>query len=192
LPAVSNTESEQEVLTLKNIRIMATIKYVVKENKTIGTHSFYCVPQSYSTLNYSDMAEEVSEGLGISPDIIGTIIKRYMRVAIRSVQRGHRVKLGDELVVYPQISCSVKDELNDDGTVKKAATADMLNVSNARSTIGATISQAVQQSFAQSVSWKRVTEKADEEETPTDTTDPTTDPDQQGGGTEGGGTDPNE
>lgn len=178
---------------------MATIKYVVKENKTIGTHSFYCVPQSYSTLNYSDIAEEVSEGLGISPDIIGTIIKRYMRVAIRSVQRGHRVKLGDELVVYPQISCSVKDELNDDGTVKKVATADMLNVSNARSTIGATISQAVQQQFAQSVSWKRVTEKADEETTddttaPTDTTDPTDDT--QGGGTggngEGGGTDPNE
>ncbi len=178
---------------------MATIKYVVKENKTIGTHSFYCVPQSYSTLTYADMAEEVSEGLGISPDIIGTIIKRYMRVAIRSVQRGHRVKLGDELVVYPQISCSVKDELNDDGTVKKAATADMLNVQNARSTIGATIAQAVQQSFAQSVSWKRVTEKSDEEETPTDTTDPTTNPtnpDDQGGGGEGGGSgesaDPNE
>lgn len=178
---------------------MATIKYVVKENKTIGTHSFYCVPQSYSTLNYSDIAEEVSEGLGISPDIIGTIIKRYMRVAIRSVQRGHRVKLGDELVVYPQISCSVKDELNDDGTVKKVATADMLNVQNAKSTIGATIAQSVQQSFAQSVSWKRVTEKADEETTddttaPTDTTDPTDDT--QGGGTggngEGGGTDPNE
>lgn len=172
---------------------MATIKYVVKENKTIGTHSFYCVPQSYSTLTYSDMAEEVSEGLGISPDIIGTIIKRYMRVAIRNVQRGHRVKLGDELVVYPQISCSVKDEVDKDGNVIKAATADMLNVSNARSSIGATIAQSVQQQFAQSVSWKRVTEKADEEETSTDTTDPTTDPDQQGGGTEGGGsTDPNE
>lgn len=166
---------------------MATIKYFVKENKNVGTHSFYCAPQSYSTLTYADMAEEVAEGLGISPDIIGTIIKRYMRVAIRSVQRGHRVKLGDELVIYPQITCSVKDELNDDGTVKKAATADMLNVSNAKSSIGATISQAVQQSFAQSVSWKRVTEKTDEEDiTPTDpTTDPdnpSTDPDNPGGG----------
>jgi hypothetical protein len=141
------------------------------------------------------MKDEVVEGLGISPDLVPTIIKRYMRVAIRSVQRGHRVKLGDELVVYPQISCSVKDELNDDGTVKKAATADMLNVQNAKSTIGATIAQAVQQSFAQSVSWKRATEKAEEEVTPTDTTDPTdptTDPDVQGGGAEGGGTDPNE
>ena len=172
---------------------MAVIKYTVKENNAVGTHSFYAAPQSYSTLTCEDMKDEVVEGLGISPDLVPTIIKRYMRVALRSAGRGHRVKLGDEITIYPQISCSVKDELNDDGTVKKAATADMLNVQNARSTIGATISQAVQQSFAQSVSWKRVTEKADEEETPTDTTDPTTDPDQQGGGTEGGGsTDPNE
>jgi hypothetical protein len=138
----------------------------------------------------------VVEGLGISPDLIPTIIKRYMRVALRNAGRGHRVKLGDEITIFPQISCSVKDELNDDGTVKKAATADMLSVQNARSSIGATIAQAVQQQFAQSVSWKRVTEKADEEETPTDTTtdDTTTDPTDpdQGGGTEGGGTDPNE
>lgn len=165
---------------------MAVIKYTVKENNAVGTHSFYAAPQSYSTLTCEDMKDEVVEGLGISPDLVPTIIKRYMRVALRSASRGHRVKLGDELVVYPQISCSVKDELNDDGTVKKVATADMLNVQNARSTIGATISQAVQQQFAQSVSWKRVTEKADEEETPTDTTDPTN-PDDQGGGT-----DPNE
>lgn len=171
---------------------MAVIKYTVKENNAVGTHSFYAAPQSYSTLTCEDMKDEVVEGLGISPDLVPTIIKRYMRVALRSASRGHRVKLGDEITIYPQISCSVKDELNDDGTVKKVATADMLNVANARSTIGATIAQAVQQQFAQSVSWKRVTEKADEEETPTDTTDPTTDPDQQGGGTEGGGTDPNE
>lgn len=166
---------------------MAVIKYTVKENNAVGTHSFYAAPQSYSTLTCEDMKDEVVEGLGVSPDLVPTIIKRYMRVALRSAGRGHRVKLGDEITIFPQISCSVKDELNDDGTVKKAATADMLNVQNARSTIGATISQAVQQQFAQSVSWKRVTEKSDEEETPTDTTDPTTDPDQQGGGTEGGG-----
>ena len=171
---------------------MAVIKYTVKENNAVGTHSFYAAPQSYSTLTTDDMKDEVVEGLGISPDLVPTIIKRYMRVALRSASRGHRVKLGDEITIYPQISCSVKDELNDDGTVKKVATADMLNVANARSSIGATIAQAVQQQFAQSVSWKRVTEKADEEETPTDTTDPTTDPDQQGGGTGGDGTDPNE
>lgn len=170
---------------------MAVIKYTVKENNAVGTHSFYAAPQSYSTLTCEDMKDEVVEGLGVSPDLVPTIIKRYMRVALRSAGRGHRVKLGDEITIFPQISCSVKDELNDDGTVKKAATADMLNVQNARSTIGATIAQAVQQQFSQSVSWKRVTEKSDEETDTTPTTDPdnpSTDPDNtQGGGTEGGG-----
>lgn len=135
---------------------MAVIPYSIKENKTLGTHSFYCQAQSFSTLSHADMADEVVEGLGISPDMVPTIIKRYMRVAIRNVQRGHRVKLADELVIYPQISCTVKDVLNDDGTVKTAATADMLNIQSAKSSIGATISQAVQAQFAKNVSWKRV------------------------------------
>ena len=142
---------------------MAVIKYLVKENNAVGTHSFYAVPQSYSTLTCDDMASEIVEGLGISPELVPTIIKRYMRVVIRNVQRGHRVKLGDELVVYPQISCSVKDEVDQDGNVLKAATADMLNVATARSTIGATVAQAVQQQFAQSVSWKRVNLSTDGE-----------------------------
>ena len=89
-------------------------------------------------------------------------------------ERGHRVKLGDELVLYPQISCSVKDEVDGEGNVVKPATADMLNVSNAKSTIGATIAQAVQQQFASSVSWKRVTDKDEEATTDPDTTAPDT------------------
>jgi len=146
------------------------------------------------------MKDEVVEGLGISPDLVPTIIKRYMRVALRSAGRGHRVKLGDEITIFPQISCSVKDELNDDGTVKKVATADMLNVQNAKSTIGATIAQAVQQQFASEVKWQKVgtaddtaAEKDDAtlDPNPTDdtqggTTNPTTNPNDQGSGAEEG------
>ena len=177
---------------------MAVIKYSIRDNNAVGTHSVFAVVNSYSTLTCEDMKDEVVEGLGISPDLVPTIIKRYMRVALRSAGRGHRVKLGDEITIFPQISCSVKDELNDDGTVKKVATADMLNVSNARSTIGATISQAVQQQFSQSVSWKRVTEKTDDTDDagdpaddPADTTDNTTD-NQQGGHSDDGSTIPGE
>ena len=161
---------------------MATIKYQVKENKTLGTHSFYAQAVSFSTLDFNDLAEEVVEGLGITPELVNTILTRYMRVAKRNVLRGHRVKFGDLLTIYPQISCSVKDELNDDGTVKTPATADMLNVSQAKGSIGATIAQSVQQSFAQSVSWKRVTDSDDD--TTTDPDDPTDD--QSSGGNNNG------
>ena len=169
---------------------MAIIKYQVKENKTLGTHSFYAQAVSYSTLDFQDLADEVVEGLGITPELVNTILTRYMRVAKRNVLRGHRVKFGDLLTIYPQISCSVKDELNPDGTVKTPVTIDMFNVSQAKGSIGATITQAVQQSFASSVSWKRVGDTDDEETT--GTTDPTDDDNTTtgGGDNNGGGDNP--
>ena len=135
---------------------MATIKYQVKENTTIGAHSFFAQAVSYSTLDISDLAEEISESIGISPALIVAIIHRYATVAERQVMRGHRVKLGDLLTLYPQISVSVKDELDEKGNVVKAITADKFSIVGAKSSIGATLSQTVQQKFASSVSWKRV------------------------------------
>lgn len=165
---------------------MAVIKYSVKENKTLGTHSYYAQAVSFSTLEFQDLADEVVEGLGITPELVNTILTRYMRVAKRNVLRGHRVKFGDLLTIYPQISCSVKDEVDDNGNIIKVATADMLNVASAKGSIGATISQAVQLSFAQSVSWKRSNEATSDDggnpgdDTPTDTGD---DSPSGGGGT---------
>lgn len=153
---------------------MAEIKYSVKENTNLGTHSFYAVAQSYSTLDFNDLADEVVEGLGISPEMVPTILTRYVRVATRNVLRGHRVKIGDLMTIYPQLSCSVKDELNDDGTLKKAVTLDMFSLAGAKSTIGATIAQSVQQRFSSSVSWKRITVQTTDDET-TDPTEPGTD-----------------
>lgn len=160
---------------------MATIKYQVKENTTIGTHSFFAQAVSYSTLDISDLAEEISESIGVSPALIVAIIQRYATVAERQVMRGHRVKLGDLLTLYPQISVSVKDELDEMGKVVKKVTADQFTIMGAKSSIGATLSQTVQQKFASSVSWKRVGssdtyDTSDSDNTPTD------------GGTPGGNT----
>lgn len=139
---------------------MATIKYQVKENTVLGTHSFYAQAVSYNTLDIADLAAEIAEGLGISPVMVQTIIQRYAIVATRNVLRGHRVKLGDLLTFYPQISASVKDTVDTEGNVIKKATADMLSVVGCKSSIGATVSQAVQQQFAAGVQWKRVGDDA--------------------------------
>lgn len=160
---------------------MTTIKYQVKENTTIGTHSFFAQAVSYSTLDISDLADEISESIGVSPALIVAIIQRYATVAERQVMRGHRVKLGDLLTLYPQISVSVKDELDEMGKVVKKVTADQFTIMGAKSSIGATLSQTVQQKFASSVSWKRVGSSdtygtSDGDNTPTD------------GGTPGGNT----
>ena len=137
---------------------MALIKYCIKENNAVGTHSFYAQAVSYSTLDTKDLADEVSEGTGVNPAMVTMVLNRYADVVQRNVQRGHRVKLGDVVVFFPQITASVKDEVDKDGKVTKVATADMLTLAGAKSTIGATVSQAVQQQFAARVSWKRVGE----------------------------------
>lgn len=124
----------------------------------MGTHSFYAQAVSYSTLDTKDLADEVSEGTGVNPAMVTMVLNRYADVVQRNVQRGHRVKLGDVVVFFPQITASVKDEVDKDGKVTKVATADMLTLAGAKSTIGATVSQAVQQQFAARVSWKRVGE----------------------------------
>ena len=139
---------------------MALIKYCIKENKAVGTHSFYAQAVSYSTLDIKDLADEVSEGTGVNPAMVTMVLNRYADVVQRNVQRGHRVKLGDVVVFFPQITASVKDEVDKDGKVTKVATADMLTLAGAKSTIGATVSQAVQQKFSAGVQWKRIGEDA--------------------------------
>lgn len=163
---------------------MALIKYCIKENKAVGTHSFYAQAVSYSVLDTKDLAEEVSEGTGITPPMVVMLLDRYADVVQRNVLRGHRVKLGNTVVFYPQITASVKDEVDKDGKVTKVATADMLTLTGAKSTIGATVSQSVQQKFSANVQWKRIDEdSAKEGNTPDDGT--------TGGNTPGGsGTNP--
>lgn len=182
---------------------MAIIKYTVKENKAVGTHSYYAQAVSYSTLDIDDLAEEVAESVGVSPFVVEAVINRYALVAEREVLRGHRVRLADLLTLYPQISASVKDKLDDQGKVLTRATAEQFTLANARSTIGATLSQTVQQNFSRHVQWKRVgeddaTAKDQNPVAPTD--NPSGDdgggtsadnPDtRSGGGTSGGTTEP--
>ena len=75
----------------------------------------------------------------------------------REAARGFRCKLGtDFLTVYPNIQCSVKDELNPDKTVKKAAESKDVKANNAKSRLGCTVSPKYSLLFANSVSWQKV------------------------------------
>lgn len=68
---------------------MALIKYCIKENKAVGTHSFYAQAVSYSTLDTKDLADEVSEGTGVNPAMVTMVLNRYADVVQRNVPRGH-------------------------------------------------------------------------------------------------------
>ena len=136
---------------------MAKVKYYAKENKSLGTHSFYAVPLPNGTLTFDELCQEACENTSIEPTIMRAAVTQYMKVVQRNVLKGFRVPLGDQfIIIYPNLSLSVRDKKDQDGNVVEPATAKMLIASNGRSRLGATVSTKFSQQFAQSVSWQKV------------------------------------
>ena len=136
---------------------MATIKYAVKENSKTGTHSCYAVPVFNGTLSFDELCEEACDDNTYSVEEMKGCVSKFMKIVQREAARGFRCKLGNDfLTIYPNITCSVKNELNPDSTVKKATTAKDVRVQNGKSRLGCTVSSKFSQQFALSVSWQRV------------------------------------
>lgn len=130
---------------------MAKIKYTVKENNRVGTHSFYAIPVPNGVLSFDELMEEACEDNTYDIDEMRGCVGRFMKAVQREVLRGWRCNLGkDFLVIYPNIEASAKDK---DGVV---ATADMVNANGAKSRLGCTVHKKFSQKFAQEVSWTKV------------------------------------
>lgn len=136
---------------------MAKIKYTVKENIKTGRHSWYAVPVFSGTLSFSELCEEACDDNTYSVEEMTGCVSKFMKIVQREAARGFRCKLGtDFLTVYPNIQCSVKDELNQDGTVKKVAEAKDVRAQNAKSRLGCTVSPKYSFDFANNVSGQKV------------------------------------
>ena len=136
---------------------MAKIKYKVVENTKVGTHSFYAVPYPHGTLSFDEVIREACANTDITPSIMRAAVTEYMKAAQNNLLKGFRVPVGEEfLFLYPNLRASVKDELNQDGTVKKAATADMVVPSKQKTRLGCSVSSKYSDKFASEVSWQRV------------------------------------
>lgn len=147
---------------------MSKIPYVVKENTKTGTHSFYAQAAPYQTLTYDEMCQMACDGSEISPTIMRAAVTLYMKKAQELLLLGNRVPLGEKfLKLTPQLKCSVKDELNPDGSVKKAATAKMVSAARGQSRIAAVVSSRFSAEFRMKVVW----EKTDKSGAPIDDDD---------------------
>lgn len=130
---------------------MAKVKYTVKENKKVGTHSFYAVPVPNGTLSNDELCKEACDGCSIEPSIMKAAVAEFMKVVQRNVLKGFRCNMGEQfLTVYPNIQCSVKD------TEKEKATAKMITATHAKSRLGCTVSAKFSNQFAAEVSWQKV------------------------------------
>lgn len=167
---------------------MAKVKYYAKENKSVGTHSFYAVPLPNGTLTFEELCEEACANTTIEPSMMRAAVTEYMKVVKRNVLKGFRTQIGEQFItVYPNLSLSVKDGTDKDGNFV-VATGKMLVASNGKSRLGATVNPVFSREFAASVSWQKVDERTGvpvEEEDITDGASSDTD----GGGSDTGGGD---
>ena len=153
---------------------MSKIQFYVDENTKTGRHSFFAKTKPYQRLEFDEVAESACSGTSIEPDIMKAAVALYMKKAQELLKQGNRVALGEKFItLVPGVRCSVKDVLNGDGTVKTAATADMVKPSKQDAIIGATVSSVFSDEFRNAVSWQRVDKAgnaiADDDE-PVDTT----------------------
>lgn len=136
---------------------MSKVKFKIVENTKVGTHSFYAAPVVNGTLTFDELAEEACSGLSVEPEIMKAAVSAYMKAAARNILKGFRVPLGQNfLFLYPNLKANAKDDLNADGSVKKAATADDVKVSKGISRVGCMVSPKFSEQFRTNVSWTRV------------------------------------
>jgi hypothetical protein len=101
-----------------------------------------------------------------------------MKVCMEKLLDGFRVEVGNQfLTLTPAITAKVKDEVDDQGNVKKAVTADDLTAIGARGRIGCVVNPEFTYEFNRSVKWQ----KADKQGNPleADEDDTTLDPDDE-------------
>ena len=180
---------------------MAKVKYTIKENKKVGTHSFYAIPVPNGTLDFMEVCEEACENTSIEPSLMRAAVAEYMKAVKRNVLKGFRCAVGEQFIyVYPNLEASLKDKKDAQGNIIEVAKIEDFTLAGAKSRLGATVSKKYSAQFAADVSWQRVDASgaAIEEEdivddggtTPTnpDTpSDPGTGGDNGGGDNNGGG-----
>lgn len=132
------------------------IKYYPRENTQMGTHSFYAQPIPNGTYGFEEICKQAHKNTSIETHTIRAAVEEYMKVAMEKLCDGFRVEIGTQfLTCSPSIDAKVKDELNQDGTVKKAVTADDLKAVGAKSRVKAVVNPEFSREFANSVKWQK-------------------------------------
>lgn len=136
---------------------MAKVKYTIKENKKVGTHSFYAIPVPNGTLDFMEVCEEACENTSIEPSLMRAAVAEYMKAVKRNVLKGFRCAVGEQFIyVYPNLEASLKDKKDAQDNIIEVAKIEDFTLAGAKSRLGATVSKKYSAQFAADVSWQRV------------------------------------
>lgn len=166
------------------------IRYYARKNERMTPNSYYGQPIPNGTYGFEQLCAHAAKKTNMEAHDVRAAVEMYMDAAMEKLLDGFRVELGPQFVTLgPGLTAKVKDELNADGTVKKAATADDLTAIGAKSRITAVVNSTFSQQFADSVKWVKsdragniIDPTADEDDATKDADDPT-----NGGGQSTGG-----
>lgn len=132
------------------------IKYYARENTKVGTHSFYAQAIPNGTYGFEEVCRQASKNTSIETHTIRAAVEEYMKVVMERLCDGFRVEVGPQfLTCAPGLTAKVKDELNDDGTVKKACTADDLKATGGKSRVKVVVNPEFSHEFANGVKWQK-------------------------------------
>ena len=162
------------------------IKYYARENTQMGTHSFYGQAIPNGTYGFEEVCIQASRNTSIEAHTIRAAVQEYMAIVMQRLLDGFRVEVGPQfLTCAPSLVAKVKDTLNDDGTVKKACTADDLSARGGKSRVKVVVNPEFSHEFANSVKWQKSDRKGnviDEDEDDATATDEEAADNQNGGG----------
>ena len=173
------------------------IKYYARENTKLRPHSFFAQPIPNGTYGFDRICQLAAKNTSIEAHTIRAAVEEYMKVAMEKLLDGFRVELGPEFVTLgPGLTAKVKDELNQDGTIKTVCTADDLTAVGGKSRVTAVVNSEFSHEFERSVRWQKTDKKGNPLEPDED--DATQEPDDDssdssdsstggGGGNPGGG-----
>ena len=166
------------------------IRYYARENVKMKPHSFFAQPIPNGTYGFEELCKEASHKTGLEAHDVRAAVEMYMDAVMSKLLDGFRVEVGSNFITLgPGLTAKVKDELNDDGTVKKACTAEDLTAVGAKSRVTASVHPDFTYHFSQSVKWQKTDKQGNIIETDED--DATLDDDDelnQGGSQNQGGT----
>jgi hypothetical protein len=157
------------------------IDYYGKENVKLGTHSFYPVPIPNGTYGFQQICELAAKNTTIEAHTIADAVKEYMKVVREKLCDGFRAEIGEKFVTLgPNLKGSVKDELNQDGTVKRAVTLKDLTANKCKSRVSAIVNPQFSDEFERSVSWRKTDKHGTPIEDEEDATETNEEADQNG------------
>ena len=130
------------------------ISYVARENKKVGTHSFYPQPIAKGTFGFDRMCKKAAKNTTIEEHTVRAAVQEYMKVAQEALLEGNRVEIGEQFItLYPNLKGSVKDYKDETTGQTVVVTAKDLTAQKCKSRVGATVNRYFSDEFERNVSW---------------------------------------